>query len=365
MLRGSEVMAETFPEDEIHLLGISNQHPGITRIDERRLIRHYRVRILPLRGIKTLQFYLLFSFKIFFSYLFRPVRVIECHSVEFMGVATWLKFFKRDVRIVYNPHELETEKNGQTPRMRKVARLIENRYIRKYDHIIPVADKISEWYRKVYHISNVTTIFNMPDNPMLDYPTAPPGGFRDKFGIGPTDLIFIYQGKLMKRRNIDLMLEVFTRMPPDRHMLFMGFGEFVPKIKEYAAKYSNIHYQEAVPKEEILAHTAQADAGLLIGENACLSYYYSLPNKYFEYVLASVPVVTVDFPELHDYTLQLGCGWLVPEDYTVESSRQILLSLTREEIQQKKKATAAARSQVGFHLVAPKLKAVYLGISGS
>ena len=45
-------------------------------------------------------------------------------------------------------------------------------------------------------------------------------------------------------------------------------------------------------------YTGIADVALCNIDNVCLSYYYSLPNKLFEYIQALVPVVGSDFPEI-------------------------------------------------------------------
>jgi glycosyltransferase involved in cell wall biosynthesis len=74
-----------------------------------------------------------------------------------------------------------------------------------------------------------------------------------------------------------------------------------------------VHFQPAVPPGEVLRHTQGADVGIHGGENVCLSYYYSLPNKVFEYVLAGVPVLGNDWPEIRRLVVGEGCGWVVEE----------------------------------------------------
>ena len=59
-----------------------------------------------------------------------------------------------------------------------------------------------------------------------------------------------------------------------------------------------VHFPGYVPMEELLAHTASADVGLSLIQNECPSYYYTLPNKITEYVMAGLPVVASDFPEM-------------------------------------------------------------------
>ena len=53
---------------------------------------------------------------------------------------------------------------------------------------------------------------------------------------------------------------------------------------------------------------ASADIGVAPIENVCLSYYLCSPNKLFEYLLAGLPVVTSDFPELKRVVEQFQVG---------------------------------------------------------
>lgn len=362
MKRASETVAELYPDCEVHMIGISNTPPHTIKLDEQRVIKHLTVKPLPIPKTMNVQFHLIWALKIFAMYLFKPVKLIQCHSVECLHIGVILKRLKPGAKLVYDPHELETEKNGLTPGMQKVVSRLEEQFIREADYVIPVGEKISEWYREKYDLKNVVTIMNMPNNPMKDFKAPASGGLREKYGIPTNDLIFIYQGAMMQHRNIDLLLDIFSELPPDRHMLFMGYGEFVPKIQEYATKYPNIHFLDAVPPDQILEYTSQCDVGLFICENTCLSYYYSLPNKFFEYLLAGLPAIVADFPEYNRYISKYDCGWLVPENSTKDFVKKFILSLDKEEIKEKKVNALEARRHIGWHLVKPKLEEIYLSL---
>jgi len=44
--------------------------------------------------------------------------------------------------------------------------------------------------------------------------------------------------------------------------------------------------------------TASVDIGVSLIENLSTSYYYALPNKLFEYIMADVPVVVSNLPQM-------------------------------------------------------------------
>jgi glycosyltransferase involved in cell wall biosynthesis len=62
----------------------------------------------------------------------------------------------------------------------------------------------------------------------------------------------------------------------------------------------------------MLEYIASADVGVLIcPKNASLNVYYSLPNKFFEYLLAGIPVVASDFPEMRKIIRKYDVGCVV------------------------------------------------------
>lgn len=72
----------------------------------------------------------------------------------------------------------------------------------------------------------------------------------------------------------------------------MGYGALQDEIINITKVYKNIFFQPAVP-HNIPDYTSSADVGIssLVDLSSCLSYYYSLPNKIFEYLMAELPII--------------------------------------------------------------------------
>lgn len=68
------------------------------------------------------------------------------------------------------------------------------------------------------------------------------------------------------------------------------------------AKKSGVRHQITffgpVHHEDVVKFAASADLGVAPIKNSCLSYYLSLPNKLFEYIVAGIPVIGSNFPEI-------------------------------------------------------------------
>jgi glycosyltransferase involved in cell wall biosynthesis len=123
----------------------------------------------------------------------------------------------------------------------------------------------------------------------------------------------------------------------------MGYGPGVSKVMAYAARHRNIHYQPAVPTNQVLKFTAGADVGLFIlPRDSCLSYHFSLGNKFFQYLRAGLPILVTDNPEMSSIVRDHDCGWV----YSGHERELAALidSLSINDIRQKQARAIAAGS---------------------
>ena len=66
----------------------------------------------------------------------------------------------------------------------------------------------------------------------------------------------------------------------------------------------------------MMCMTAACDAGVIPIVGSCLSYVYAAPNKLFEDMMAGIPVVASDLPDMAAIVRREGVGTLItdPED---------------------------------------------------
>jgi glycosyltransferase involved in cell wall biosynthesis len=94
----------------------------------------------------------------------------------------------------------------------------------------------------------------------------------------------------------------------------LGDGDILNELK---AKVKIDHLEDRVlffgkiPFEQLSAYTRYADIGINLLENKGLNYYYSLPNRIFDYMRNCIPVLTVDFPEIRKIVAHYDIGTLV------------------------------------------------------
>ncbi len=262
------------------------------------------------------------------------VRCFNCHSLPVLPLSVLVKLWKRCV-LVYDPHELETETASLRGRRQWLARRVEGVLIGRADAVCVVNRSIADWYAARYRLRRVWVVRNVPYRSESE--PARSGRLRQAIGLPADARLFIYQGLLAPGRGIGLLIDAFSQLPPDQHLVFMGYGELEGRIREAAARYPHIHFMPAVPPEQVKDYTVDADVGISVIENVCLSYYLCLPNKLFEYAACGVPAVVSDFPEMGRFVDEYDCGWTVAPD--VQALRQLVRSLSAAEIEAKRANT--------------------------
>lgn len=311
-------------------------------LDGRRTVWRVPLRTRRLPGIigKLLRF-LEWYIRLFLRFRNEGLTFINCHSLSVLPLGVLFRLCC-GCRIIYDTHELETETQASSGIRKRLAKIVERVLIGNAEAVIVVNESIAAWYRDAYGLKEVHVVRNIP------YPRSFSGGMtsrlREAFRIDHRSLVFLCQGILDVGRGITILLEAFERLPLDRHVVFLGNGPMEEDVRLRALRHPNIHHHPAVPPYELLEYTAGADVGISLIENVCLSYYYSLPNKVFEYLMSGVPVIVSDFPEMARLVDGTGCGWKSSVDPLCFAD--LVGSLTREEI--KTRAEAARQSSKMF-----------------
>ncbi len=287
-----------------------------------------------------------------------PAKCLNVHGLSTLALGVALKRH-RGCRLIYDTHELETKAFAVRGVRRIYSEPLERALIHNCDAVICVSDGIADWYATHYGITRPLVVRNVPDRrSQVVAKTAE--DLRALYGVPPNALLFLYQGGIAAGRQVERFIEVFTRLPPDRHLVFMGRGELEYAVRQASANHANIHYYPAVPPNEVLAYTVQADVGLVGVANRCLSYYLSLPNKLFECLAAGVPVIVPDFPEMRRVLDNYQCGWSWPGD--TQGLAAVIQQLSPDEVKAKKEHAMAAGRELSWENEEQKLLSLYQGL---
>lgn len=200
-------------------------------------------------------------------------------------LATVLRRKKR----LFDAHEYFTEVPEviNRPFVQKFWSLIARLFLPFYRHAYTVGPALADIFTKKYGIP-FGVVRNMPDSTLRPEP-AP----------GPQHPVLLYQGALNEGRGIECLLEAMVQLP-DMELWLAGEGDLSDTLRRQTAALgieARVRFMGLVKPADLPALTSRAWIGINVLENKGQSYYYSLANKFFDYVQAGTPVLTMDFPE--------------------------------------------------------------------
>lgn len=238
--------------------------------------------------------------------------VIHCHDTVALPIGYIVKFLT-GAKLVYDAHELESDKNGQTKFLSWATLAVEKICWHRVDLLVSVSPSILNWYDENLGEKKNVLVLNSPivDSGASDSNVDKLNNnyFHNHFGIPCESLVFIYLGILTKGRGIELILNAFSNKTLDSHVVFMGSGDLSSEVEKRSIHNQNIHFHPPVKHDLVVSLTKCADVGLCFIENISLSDYYCLPNKLFEYAFSGIPVLASNFPDLKNYVDRYELGF--------------------------------------------------------
>ncbi len=214
-------------------------------------------------------------------------------------------------KLVYDAREFYAEIAGLQHRKFEQGawKSLERFFIKRADRVFTVNHSLARLLAERYPIPQPVVLKNFPaffTSKKTNVLRSALGGFQ----ILTDKKILLYQGGLQHGRGIFLLLKIIQQFP-DCVLVFLGDGILKNEIQQAIQRdelQEKVFLLDAVPVDQLLTYTASADLGLCLIENFGTSYYYSLPNKLFEYIMAGIPVVASDFPEMKKIveTYQVG-----------------------------------------------------------
>jgi glycosyltransferase involved in cell wall biosynthesis len=293
---------------------------------------------------------------IVFCFRKKEIKCINAHSLSVLPLCYIISKIKK-TKLIYDTHELETESNSISGIRKIASKLLERLLISKVDYTFVVSKSIEDWYQTTYSIVNIETVFNAPS---IDYMQIDHNDyFRSKFNISSDSIIYIYVGGLGPGRGVEVLLDAFSKVERNKaSLIFMGEGPLVKKVLA-SQELMPVYYHEPVATSEVVSYSSSADIGISYIENTSLSHYFSMPNKVFEYLYSSLPVITSNMLDSSRFVLKHEIG------FVVENGAELLAlvgRMNRELIQSKKSNIGTLIKGISWEKQEDKIEKVYNGI---
>ena len=110
--------------------------------------------------------------------------------------------------------------------------------------------------------------------------------------------ILLYQGVLNKDRGLEQLIIAMRRLNQFQCWL-VGYGDIKTELEKLVKNLGleqQVRFLGKLTPEELRALTPKAWMGINLLHGESKSYYYSLSNKFFDYMMAGVPSLNMRFP---------------------------------------------------------------------
>lgn len=239
-------------------------------------------------------------------------EIIHAHDTLVLPIAVFISITLRS-KVIYDAHELESDKAGSSRFQQKMIFLLEKISWRWVRALITVSDAIGDWYFAKFGSPRAVIVLN---SPML---TSPKGNqqqnstVRKDINATKDDIICLYLGAFETGRGIERLIEAFSSTNVSAKLVLLGDGSLRPQIQQSISGIGNVHALPPVKHDELVEYISDANYGFSLIQNVSLSDYLCLPNKMFEYLNAGITVICSDFPEMRRVTLDNNFGFVIGE----------------------------------------------------
>jgi glycosyltransferase involved in cell wall biosynthesis len=231
-------------------------------------------------------FYLEYNLRLLLFLMFRKADIICAIDLDTILPCYGVSKIKNKP-LVYDAHELFTEviEVVRRPFVRSMWLKLESYIVPKVKYSYTVSEGVKRIFEERYPGGGFSLIRNLPL-----YMPVDPEPSKEKY--------IVYAGAVNEGRGIEQMLNAMPEI--NCHLYICGDGEMLESMKAKTkdmnldCKVKFLGYVEPEKLKEIIRG---AFAGVLLLENKGASYYYSLANKFFDYMMAGIPQVTINFPE--------------------------------------------------------------------
>lgn len=233
--------------------------------------------------------------------------VVHSHDVNTLPTA-WLAARLSGARIVYDAHEISTSREGYAS-FRNLVGCVERFLMPRVNGTITTTDARAKFFARAYRIARPLVLQNRP----RFSPAEPSARIRQELGLAENWPIILYQGGLQQGRGLERLVRVAASVP-QAYFVFIGGGRLTAGLMQSAQGLGlneRVRFIPTVALAELPSYTASADIGVQPIENTCLNHFTTDSNKLFEYLIAGLPVVASDLPEIRRIVRSNGIGELV------------------------------------------------------
>lgn len=302
-------------------------------------------------------FYLEYNLRFFFYGLFRKVDLIVSNDLDTLLACSLLAKIKR-VPVIYDSHEYFTESVGLQGRekVRNIWMKMEERFLPKVSKAYTVSEPIAEAYKSKYGI-DFKLVRNFPSLTHFPIPTH-----KTFF---PSKKVILYQGVFNPNRGLEETIKAISFLSDEFLFVLAGYGELEPDLKALVQQLglqNRVIFTGKLPYAEMMQYTYQAFVGIALEAPVGKSFEYSLPNKVFDYIHASLPFISLGTPEVRKIIDKEDVGIII-KDNQPQTIANAIISLSNDSVryEQIKRNQQAVKQNYTWENETKVLETVFFG----
>lgn len=292
-----------------------------SKLLENRPFQQQRLSCLFSKGFL---FYAEYNIRLFFVLIFHRADIFGACDLD-TALAVMLASKLKGKKSVFDAHEHFTEVPEVERRrfVKSVWHRIGRWTIPRFTVRYTVGEALAEVLKKEYNAS-FAVIRNLPKTG--DIPVLP---------LSERDRLIVYQGALNEGRGLEQAIAAMKLLPHDFKLMLIGEGDLSVQLREQAKREGlneRVIFRGFESPENLRAITSKAMVGLNLLEARSRSYYYSLANKFFDYMHAGVPSINMRFPEYLQIIQEVPVGICIEELTSKAIADAVLLLIDNTEI---------------------------------
>ncbi len=299
-----------------------------------------------------------FNIKIFFFLLFKRLKIIHCHDLWVLPAAAVITLLM-NCQLVYDAHEFYNglEIFNRKKLQKKIWMTVENLCINQVAVLLTVSGPLAQLYIKKYkNLKQVEVIRNLPLTDLVENAVLP-------LNWPVTDKkVILYQGHFRPGRGLEYLIKAIP-LVPESHLVLIGDGELRQMIEDTIKKLGlekQVTLLGYIPTDQLIRISSKADLGVVLFEPTSINYSYALPNKFFEYIMAGIPVLASNIQTFQEYVDKYDIGLTVnPHDVTAIADTIKLMFSDEARLAQWRQNVRKASQLLNWEQEAKKMNRIY------
>jgi glycosyltransferase involved in cell wall biosynthesis len=268
---------------------------------------------------KGFGFYAEYNIRLFFWLIFQKadaVCAIDLDTILPVYFVSKLKGCKR----IYDAHELfcEMKEVVSRPSRYRIWKWIEQFAVPNFKFGYTVSEPIAQEFEKMYGVK-YAVVRNVPLRYMLE---------ETEICQAKEQVFFLYQGAVNEGRSFETLIPAMNEV--NAPLYIYGDGNFYHQTDQLIKQNkleNKVFLKGKLKPAELKKVSSSAYAGITIFENKGLSNYLSLANRFFDYIMAGIPQITMDYPAYRQINDEFEVALLISDTQpkTIADALNLLL----------------------------------------